>query len=192
MLCFSPFVHIRVLRRGLWEANRTLFLWPHGVSSKVWQHRLRSSQEEVESVTGAQFTQSDSSDSNPICFGRRGCSQWFGCDWSFLCPWSYHDTIPVSTFIFPSANLDQFGPVALPLLALWQFFGPHPEKKVLGHCCGQQQTFAWKHYCMFTELLGQRYPTVVDNNRPLIIKPILKAKLKCKMSTVPASVDAFL
>ena len=41
---------------------------------------VRCSQEKVESVTGAQFTQSDSGDSNPICFGRRGCSQWFGCD----------------------------------------------------------------------------------------------------------------
>lgn len=58
-------------------------------------------QKKVESVTGARFTQSDSGDSNPICFGRRGCSQWFGCDWSFPCPWSHHDTIPVSTFIFP-------------------------------------------------------------------------------------------
>lgn len=37
MLRFSPFVHIRVVRKGLWEANRTLFLWPHGVSSIVWQ-----------------------------------------------------------------------------------------------------------------------------------------------------------
>lgn len=37
MLRFSPLVHIRVFRRGLWEANRTLFLWPHGVSSTVWQ-----------------------------------------------------------------------------------------------------------------------------------------------------------
>lgn len=69
---------------------------PHSGSRDV-----RCSQEKVESVTGAQFTQSDSGDSNPICFGRRGCSQWFGCDWSFLCPWSHHDTIPVSTFIFP-------------------------------------------------------------------------------------------
>lgn len=62
-------------------------------------------QKKVESVTGARFTQSDSGDSKPICFGRRGCSQWFGCDWSFFCPWSHHDTIPVSTLIFPLLTL---------------------------------------------------------------------------------------
>lgn len=32
---------------------------------------ISGSQERVESVTRAQFTQSDSVDSNPVCFGRR-------------------------------------------------------------------------------------------------------------------------
>lgn len=37
LLVLEPFVHIRVFRSGLWEANGTLFLWPHAVSSTVWQ-----------------------------------------------------------------------------------------------------------------------------------------------------------
>lgn len=47
---------------------------------------ISGSQERVESVTRAQFTQSDSADSNPVCFGQRGCSQWFGRDRSFRSP----------------------------------------------------------------------------------------------------------
>lgn len=65
-----------------------------------------------------------------------------------IAPWHY------SSFHihFSPADLDQFSPVALSLLALWQFFDLHPEKKK-GHCFGQQQNFAWKQYCMFTESL---------------------------------------
>lgn len=41
-----------------------------------------------------------------------------------IAPWHY------SSFHihFPPTNLDQFSPVVLPLLALWQYFDLHPEK----------------------------------------------------------------
>lgn len=102
ILCISYFTHVRTVRTGLWEANRKLFWWPHWVSSIFWQWEpFLCGQKKVESVTGAHFTQSDSGDSKPICFGRRECFLWLGCDRSFLCLWSRHNTIPVSTFIFP-------------------------------------------------------------------------------------------
>lgn len=112
-------------------------------------------QKKVESVTGARFTQSDSGDSKPICFGRRGCSQWFGCDWSFFCPWSHHDTIPVSTLIFPLLTLTSY--------MQWCFlYWPSDstltstQKKKKGSWAidfGQQQNSAWK-YVQKTSICG--------------------------------------
>lgn len=103
-------------------------------------------QKKVESVTGARFTQSDSGDSKPICFGRRGCSQWFGCDWSFFCPWLHHDTIPVSTLIFPLLTLTSS--------MQWCFLywpsdstltSTQKKKGSWAIDFGQQQNSAWKY-----------------------------------------------
>lgn len=103
-------------------------------------------QKKVESVTGGRFTQSDSGDSKPICFGRRGCSQWFGCDWSFFCPWSHHDTIPVSTLIFPLLTLTSS--------MQWCFLywpsdstltSTQKKKGSWAIDFGQQQNSAWKY-----------------------------------------------
>lgn len=113
---------------------------------------VRCSQEKVESVTGAQFTQSDSGDSNPICFGRRGCSL---SGLAVIDPSSARDRT-MTLFQFPHSFFPRWlRPVQScgaffigPLTVLW----PPPRKKK-GHCFGQQQNFAWKQYCMFTESL---------------------------------------